>query len=144
MDHAQRTVTLSRGKGKGLFRSIFPAFFFTLLLGAFLLAVGALALSRLPDPSRSIRLLGPILPAFCAFFGGFVAGKREKNMGAVAGLSTGLLFLLVLISVSTFTGGSMTLPTRILCYTLLLLLSVLGGAAGSAGGVKKRHRHKKR
>ena len=144
MDNAQRTVTLSRGKGKGLFRSVFPAFFFALLLGVISLGVAALLLSRLPDPSRSIRLLGPILPAYCAFFSGFVAGKREKNMGAVAGLCTGLLFLLVLILVSSFTGGEMALSIRIVCYALLLLLSVLGGAAGSAGGTKKRRRRKKR
>lgn len=143
MDTTQRTVTLSRGRGKGLFRSVLPAFFLMLILGACLLGGAALALSRMPDPSKTIRLLGPVLPALCAFIGGFIAGKREKNMGAVMGLCTGVLFVLFLLLLSTFTGAETKLFIRIIGYALLLLLSALGGAAGSVGGGKRKHRHRR-
>ena len=143
MDTTQRTVTLSRGRGKGLFRSVLPAFFLMLILGVCLLGGVALALSRTPDPSKAIRLVGPVLPALCAFVGGFTAGKREKNMGAVMGLCTGALFVLFLLVLSAFTGAETKLSVRIIGYTLLLLLSTLGGAAGSAGGGKSKRRRRR-
>jgi putative membrane protein (TIGR04086 family) len=143
MDTTQRTVSLSRGKGKGLFRSVLPAFFLMLLLGICLLFGASLLLSRLPDPAKGIRLIGPALPALCAFTGGFTAGRREKNMGAVMGLCTGLLFVLFLLVLSTFTGSDSKLAVRILSYALLLLLATLGGAAGSAGGTKRKRRKRR-
>lgn len=145
MDNAQRTATLSRGKGKGLLKSILPAFLLTLLLGACLLLLAAFILSRTADPTKWIRTVGLALPAVCAFFGGFTAGKREKNMGAPVGLCTGVLFLLFLLVLSAATGGATASPLmRVVCYTLLLLLSTLGGAAGSTGGSKKSTRHRRR
>lgn len=146
MDKQERTATLSRGAGKGLFGSVLPAFFASALLSAALLLLCALLLTRSEDPGAYIRVFGLALPAVCAFFGGFIAGKREKNMGALCGLITGVLFLLALLVLSFFLGsGTMTMAVRIVCYTLLLLLSTLGGLAGSTGGrgrKKSRHRHR--
>lgn len=143
MDNAQRTATLSRGQGKGLLGSILPAFFLTLILSAALLGLSALLLSRSADPSRWIRVIGSAIPAVCAFLGSFIAGKREKNMGALVGLCTGVLYLIILLILSAITGGAVTaFSIRAVCYTLLLLLSTLGGIAGSTGGGKKRSRRR--
>lgn len=145
MDNAQRTATLSRGKGKGLIGSILPAFFLSLIIGAILLGLCALLLSRSADPGRWVRTIGMALPALCAFFGGFIGGKREKNMGALVGLLSGLLFVGFLLLLAAVTGGAVTsLGIRAVCYTLLLLLSTLGGVAGSMDVSKKRGRRRHR
>ncbi len=144
MDNAQRTATLSRGRGKGLIGSILPAFFLSLAIGAILLGLCALLLSHLADPGRWSRAIGVALPAVCAFFGGFIAGKREKNAGAPVGLLSGILFVGFLLILTAVTGGASTsLGIRAIRYTLLLLLSTLGGVAGSIRVGKKRSRRKR-
>ncbi len=141
----ERTATLSRGTGKGLLGSVVPAFFAMALLSIGLLFLTAFLLTRSEDPAAHIRVFGLALPALSAFFGGFVAGKREKNMGALCGLVTGVIFLLALLLLSFFLGsGTMTFGVRIVCYTLLLLLSTLGGLAGSTGGKKRKSGHRRR
>ena len=145
MDNAQRTVSLSRGKGKGLVRSTLPAFLLSLLFSILLLLLAALLLSYTADPAKWIRIAGPILPALCAFVGGLISGRRENNMGALAGLLTGLMLLAVLLLAATLLGdGTTALTRRLISYAILLLLSVSGGMLGSRGGKRRAYPHRRR
>ena len=144
MDKTQRTATLTGGKGKGLLSSILPAFFVSFLFGGVLLLLASFLLMQTADPTAYVRILGFVTPAVCVFFGGFMAGKREKNMGAFVGLINGVFFVLVLWGLSVFCGGTLSPAVRIVCYGLLLLLSTLGGLGGSVGGKRKSYRHGRR
>ena len=135
---------LKEKRGAGLLRSILLSWLFSMLFAAMLLLVGAALLLHYGNPPSIFYALGMLFPALTAFLGGIVAGKKEGKQGALAGLLYGALFLLTLFTLSLLFGeGDFSFAKTILSYTLLLLLSVLGGLLGASRKTKKR-RHKRR
>jgi len=140
MDHAY----LKEKRGAGLLKSILLSWLCSMLFAALLLLVGTAVLLRYGNPPSIFYALGMLFPALTAFFGGIVAGKKEGRQGALAGLLYGALLLLTLFALSLLLGeGDFSFAKTILSYTLLLLLSVLGGLLGASRKTKKR-RHKRR
>lgn len=132
---------ISEPGGFGLIKCIAFSFLITLAFGAVLLTATAFILTKCEDPSSLIHLVGIALPAVTAFFGGIVAGKTNKPMGALSGTICGACFIGSLFLLSFFLGeGSFTAWQTLLFYAVLLLLSLLGGFLGAS----KRNARKRR
>ncbi len=142
MDHAY----LTGKKNGGLFKSTLLSLLFSFLFGAAAILVSAAVLLRFGNPTGGFRALGMLLPALTALLGGIVSGKADGKQGALAGLLHGLLFVLTLFLLSLLFGeGDLSLAYTLISYTIMLLLSVLGGLLGaSARGKKKKRRHGRR
>ncbi len=142
MDHAY----LTGKKNTGLFKSTLLSLLFSLFFGTVAILVSAAVLLRYGNPTGAFRALGMLLPALAALFGGIVSGKAEGKQGALAGLFHGLIFILSLFLLSLLLGeGDLSLAYTLISYTVMLLLSVLGGLLGaSARGKKKKRRHGRR
>ena len=80
MSHAY----ISDKKGKGLFRGALLSLLFTLAFSLFALTLSSLLLLRAESPSTWISLIGVLLPALSALFGGAVSSKAGGG-GALSG-----------------------------------------------------------
>ena len=139
MSHAY----ISDKKGKGLFRGALLSLLFTLAFSLFALTLSSLLLLRAESPSTWISLIGVLLPALSALFGGAVSSKAGGG-GALSGLLFGIGFVGVLLLLSFLLKGSAFSPLKsLVLYTAMLLIAVLGGVLGTHKR-QKRHRSKRR
>lgn len=138
---AKKTVSFQKRKG-GVLSGILFSLFISALLCLLLLSLSAVLLSRTGDPSRWIRPLGCGISALCVFLGGVLSGRRKGSLGALSGLLHGLLYVLLLFLVGLFAGDGQSIGVKLVCYTVLILLSVLGGVASASGG-KRRKTHRR-
>jgi len=136
---------ISEKKGTGLLRSLLISFAVMLLFGALSLLASSFILSGRPNPAPYIRIVGFALPALTALVGGITAGISEKKQGALCGLCSGAAFVLVLFLLSFFAnGGALSAFETLISYTVLILLSVLGGLIGASQGGKRKKRRSRR
>ena len=134
---------ITENKGKGLLRGPLIALLFMAGFSLLSMAVASALLLKAENPSAWIRILGVLLPALTAFFGGIVCSKAAGGAGALFGLFSGILLVICLIVLAKITGeNSISIAKSAVLYTALLLLSVLGGTLGAHK--KSRKRRKKR
>lgn len=136
-----RTVRLSKRTRGGLLHSAGVGFLFSLLFGAVLLFLGTFLLLQAQDPIKYAPLVGFLLLAATALLGGFTAGRRNKQQGALAGLLTGVFWLVLLFLLSLFLekeGSSLLFAC--ISRGLLLLFAMLGGIWGEPRQKRKKFR----
>lgn len=137
----ERKATLGKRSGRTLLGCALFALALTLLMGGVALFAAAFTVSRSPALGTHIGSVGAAMGALFALVGGIIAGKRHKHTGALAGLLFGALYLLTLLLLGRLSGGSASPVSRLMGYTVILLISLLGGALGS---VRTGKGHKKR
>lgn len=139
-----RTAVLKKeAHVRGLLRAAFLALFISACLGAILLLGAAALLSALPTATDRTEAVGCALGAATAFVGGILAGRLHKHASALSGVVFGLLYLVLMLTVSRFAGAGSSVLQRLFGYGLFLLLSLLGGALGGmrhSGKHRRRHR----
>ncbi len=142
MDHA----VLTEKKGTGLLKSTLLSLLFSFVFALCSLLLASAILLHYKNPTSAFRAVGILLPSLTSFFGGIMAGKIEKKQGALAGILHGALILLALFLLSCILGqGELSPLHTAISYTILLLLSTLGGTLGGARHTKgKKRRHKRR
>ena len=132
-------------KKNGLLKSTVFSFLFSVLLAGVLLLITAGILLRYQNPPEAYGIISVLLPSVTALTAGIIAGRTEGKQGALAGLLFGLLFLGLLWTLSLMQGeGGRSLGETVIFYSILLLLSVLGGVIGASRHHKKRKRRKGR
>ena len=135
MSHAY----ISDKKGKGLFRGALLSLFFALAFSLFALTLSSMLLLRAESPSTWITLVGVLLSALSALFGGIVSSKTGGG-GALSGLLFGIPFVAVLLLLSfLLKDGAFSLLKSLVLYTAVLLIAVLGGVLGTHKRQKRRH-----
>ena len=139
----ERKAVLGRRAGRTLLGSALFALIGALLIGGVVLLSASFVFSRVPRLASYIGSVGAGLGALTAFFGGLMAGKRHKHAGALAGLLFGALFLLALLLLGRLYGGASSAVSRLIGYTVFLLLATLGGALGTVE-LKRGHKRRKR
>ena len=123
----------------GLFGNILVSLLLTVLLGTVLAVLAAILLTRAEDGTAYITLAGCAISALLAFVGGMMAGRKCGGRGAISGLLFGFFYLLLLLLLSGVVASATSAPIyRAVGYVGVLLLSVLGGAAGTARGRRRR------
>ncbi len=142
MEHA----FLADRRGTGLLKSTLFSLLFSFVFGLILLLASGAILLYYQNPTHAFQVTSTLLPALTAFFGGIIAGKTEKKQGALAGILHGILFVLFLFLLSRLLGeGDFSVAHTLISYTVMLVLSVLGGTVGAAKRQKgKKRRHKRR
>ena len=139
MSHAY----ISDKKGKGLFKGTLISLLFALAFSLFTLTLSSALLLRAESPSAWISILGALLPALSALFGGTVSSKVGGG-GALSGLLFGIGYVSVLLLLSLLLKDGAFSPTKsLVLYTAMLLVAVLGGVLGM-GRRQKRRRAKRR
>lgn len=141
---AERHATLGTEGGKGVLKSACTALLFSLVLSTLLLLLSALVFSLKPEWTFSIHTVGCVLGALMMLFGGFLAGKRQRHTGALAGILFGLMLLAVLLLIGHFFGGGTHPIKRVVGYIIFLLLATLGGALGTVEIGHGRHKRRRR
>ena len=128
---------------KSLFGSALAGVVLALLISIPLLLAATFVFSAKPELTGQIRTVGSLVGALSALLGGFVAGKKQKHAGALAGMLFGVMFVGLLLFIGNICGGGALLIKRAIRYGIFLLLSVLGGALGGMQ-VKGHHRKRRR
>lgn len=137
------TAHIGKRAGRGFLGNLFLSFFFTLCVGAALVAGCAYFLSKNEDPARYTVLAGSGILFFTSLFAGLCFAKMQKRQGLLCGLTAGALFSAVLFLCSLFLGEGEPIPLgqSLFLHGVSLLLSILGGLLGGTRRVKaKRHR----
>lgn len=138
----ERRAVLGNSGGKSIFRGLLFSVLLTLLVGIVAIFITALLFHFTSLNTVYIKHVGCALGAVTALLGGFVTGKRQRHSGTLSGLLFGLIYTVILLFVGRFFGGEAPLIKRLLGYGIFLLLSVLGGALGTAE--IRGHRHGRR
>lgn len=139
----ERRGVLGEKSRKRMIKSVLAAFFISLLLGGVGLIASALLLSLTVTGTSYISTVGCALGACTSLIGGFIAGKRQKHTGALAGVLFGVVFLAALLLLGRFFSAGTPLPKRLIGYAVFLLLSALGGALGTVRGGGRKRRGKR-
>lgn len=135
----ERLGVLGEKSRKRIIKSVLTALFISLLLGGAGLIASALLLSLTVTGTTYISTVGCAVGACTSLIGGFIAGRRQKHTGALAGVLFGIVFVGVLLLLGRFFNAGTPLPKRLIGYTVFLLLSALGGALGTVRGSGRRH-----
>lgn len=135
---------ISEGNKTGFLRGLLISLLFMAAFAMASVALASLLLLRAENPSAWIRTLGVLLPSLTAFFGGIVSARSRGGMGALSGLLCGALLVIILVLLAHFSGdAARSLGARAVLYTVLLLLSVLGGTLGAQKRGKRRRKRRK-
>lgn len=140
MEHAY----ISEGKKTAFWRGPILSLLFMAAFALITVSLASLFLLRAENPSAWIRTLGVLLPALTSFFGGIVSARAKGGMGALSGLISGALLVIILALSAHLLGDSTrSFGARTVLYTFLLLISVLGGMLGAQKKGKRRHKRRK-
>lgn len=130
---------ISENRGRGFLKGPVISLLCMAAFGLLSLALSAFLLLKTADPTAWVGIVGAFLPALTALLGGFASARINGTLGALSGLASGALFVALLFILRAFFGsGEASLGKVLVLYTLILLLSVLGGALGTAKRQKKR------
>lgn len=161
--HRQATVnrfadagTRSEPSKEGRFTTVLMAALFalpvTMIIGLVLLLVVAVVAYNQPDPDSLTTPLSLGVLGLTSVLGGLVAARRGGSRGLLCGFLSGLLFTLLILSLSLFFGDEARSQLALSCSPLLtwglhigvVFLEILGAAIGSHHRGKQPHGHHKK
>ena len=138
MSHAY----IAEKKSGGILKGALWALFLTVALSLFSIAISSVLLLRAESPSAYIDTLGILLPMLASLFGGAVSAKLG-GAGAVSGIIHGAVFTLLLYLLSLLMSADVfSLSKTVVFYTVLILVSALGGVLGARKKGKKRRKRR--
>ena len=135
-----RAARLSGGQQVSFATAILRGFAFSVALMTAFLSILAFLLLKSTDPSRLLFPAALGTAGVGAFLGGWRSGCLRRTSGALCGISHGMLLVFVFLAVAlVMKSGTLQLSSLFL-YTVLLVLSTLGGAFSSRKKKRRRHR----
>lgn len=135
-----------KGLGQSFIGSVLFSLLITMLLLFLLLFTASLISLNSQNPGALIPPLANGAALLCALFCGFLAARLRGRQGVLVGAAAGLSYLLFFLLGLAALAGDHTLETGMILFSYLIFfaLSVLGGVLGTLKRGPKRHSRKSR